>query len=65
MIGKLIGCGFFSDVYDYGDEKVIKLMQKCYSKEFVQSEYEKLKDIHAHYPYSPAVYGVAEHMGRY
>ncbi|HOR13702.1 MAG TPA: aminoglycoside phosphotransferase family protein [Clostridia bacterium] len=58
MLDKLIGTGYFSDVYNYGEGKAIKLMKAFVSYEDTIKEYEILKAVHEHYPYTPAVYGI-------
>ena len=65
LLGKLIGEGYFSEVYEYGADKAIKLMRSCFSKEYVQSEYERLQEVHEKFQWSPAVYGIKEIDGRH
>ncbi len=51
---KLVGTGYFSDVYKYGDGEVIKLM-KALSYEDTIKEYEILKAVRERYWYGIAV----------
>jgi aminoglycoside phosphotransferase (APT) family kinase protein len=65
MLGKLIGSGYFSDVYEYGDKKVIKLMKDFVPLEDTMKECDILKAVHGQYPWSPEVYGLETVNGRH
>ncbi len=65
MLGKLIGSGYFSDVYEYGDGKIIKLMKEFCPPQYAKREYDLTKAAHSRYPWAPAVYGIEKINNRY
>lgn len=65
MLGEKIGSGYFSEVFDYGEGKVIKLMREGKPLEFAQREHDAIRAIHEKYEWAPAVYGIEQIGDRY
>ena len=62
--GKIIGLGRSSEVYKYGENKVLKLYYKEHPYDTVKWEYDKLSDAKNHDAPVPAVFELIEYNGR-
>lgn len=64
-LGKLLGSGAGSDVYEYGSDKVCKLYIDKYGIDMVNWEYKKTIDAYKNGLPAPKVYEIIEHNGRF
>jgi len=64
-LGKLLGSGAGSDVYEYGENKVCKLYVSRYGIDSVKWEYEKTLNAYNNGLPAPKVYKIVEHDGRF
>ncbi|MCL2775014.1 MAG: phosphotransferase [Oscillospiraceae bacterium] len=65
QIGKILGLGRSSEVYEYGIDKVLKLYFKEHAYDTVKWEYDKLSNAKDNNVPVPAVYELIEHDGRF
>jgi len=64
-LGKLLGSGTTTDVYEYGNDKVCKLYLEKHEIEQVKHEYEKTLDAYENGLPTPKVYEIIEHNRRF
>jgi len=64
-LGKLLGSGATTDVYEYGADKVCKLYLEKFGIESVKNEYDKTLDACENGLPAPKVYEIIEYNGRF
>lgn len=65
MLGELIGKGNTADVFDIGNNKVVKLFQLGYPKKSVEKEFKNSKQINNCDIHTVKSYEIIEYNGRY